>query len=83
MPLVARLDDVLAILLEESEDLPAGRRIRALLTPDVADAMVLETLRATFDTTQLLHLVDQWNELCMVMGDPDALRADLLRLHAD
>jgi hypothetical protein len=32
--LVARLDDVLAILLEESEDLPAGRRIRALLTPE-------------------------------------------------
>jgi hypothetical protein len=47
-----------------------------------ADAMVLETLRATFDTTQLLHLVDQWDELCTVLADPDALRADLLRLHA-
>lgn len=32
--LVAKLDDVLAILLDEPEDLPAGRRIRALLTPE-------------------------------------------------
>src|SRR3546814_10830718 len=32
--LVAKLDDVLAILVEEKEDPPAGRRIRALLAPD-------------------------------------------------
>lgn len=32
--LVAKLDDVLAILAEEKEDPAAGRRIRALLTPD-------------------------------------------------
>ncbi|WP_233171851.1 Tn3 family transposase [Dyella sp. ASV21] len=40
--LVAKLDDVLAILLEESDDLPAGRRIRALLTPNGDSAKLRE-----------------------------------------
>lgn len=40
--LVARLDDVLAILVDEPDDLPAGRRIRALLTPDGDPAKLRE-----------------------------------------
>ncbi|MEW5835055.1 MAG: hypothetical protein B7X39_19630 [Lysobacterales bacterium 14-68-21] len=42
----------------------------------------LEHLRATFDTTDLLRLVDLLDEVCVVLAYPDALRADMLRLHA-
>lgn len=48
---------------------------------DPANAAALARLRDTFDTTQLLHLVDQWDAGCRELTDPDSLRADLLRLH--
>lgn len=43
---------------------------------------VLEQLRFTYDTTQLLGWMDQWDQTGAALFDPDALRADMLRLHA-
>jgi hypothetical protein len=43
---------------------------------------VLEALQDSFDTQQLLELVDQLDELRSRICDPEGLRADLLRLHA-
>ena len=48
--------------------------------PEVLAA--LEQLRSTYDTTRLLHLIDHLDQVCAALADPDALRADLLRLHA-
>lgn len=42
----------------------------------------LEPLRETYDTTQLLRLVDVLDELRHSLTDPSGLRDDLLRLHA-
>jgi hypothetical protein len=41
-----------------------------------------EELRETFETHRLLELVDAIDEWRGRIGDPDGLRADLLRLHA-
>ena len=46
------------------------------------DAERLEELREKFDTHRLLELVDALDEWRGRVGDPDGLRADLLRLHA-
>jgi hypothetical protein len=43
---------------------------------------VLEALRDSFDTQQLLELVDQLDELRSRICDPEGLRADLLRVSA-
>src|SRR3546814_1526225 len=45
------------------------------------DAIGLQQLRTTFDTTQLLRAVDDLDTICALVADPDALRTDLLRLH--
>ncbi len=46
------------------------------------DAERLEDLQEKFDTYQLLELVDALDEWRGWVGDPDGMRADLLRLHA-
>jgi hypothetical protein len=43
---------------------------------------VLEALQDSFDTQQLLELVDQLDKLRSRICDPEGLRGDLLRLHA-
>src|SRR3546814_255654 len=45
------------------------------------DAIGLQQLRTTFDTTQLLRAVDDLDTICALVADPDELRTDLLRLH--
>lgn len=45
------------------------------------DAIGLQRLRATFDTTELLRAVDALDSVRAVLANPDELRADLLRLH--
>jgi hypothetical protein len=45
------------------------------------NAQILEGLQETFDTRVLLELVDQLDALRARICDPDALRADLLKLH--
>lgn len=45
------------------------------------DAIGLQKLRATFDTTHLLRAVDDLDTVRAALADPDELRADLLRLH--
>jgi len=45
------------------------------------NALGLQKLRATFDTTHLLHAVDDIDIVRAVLADPDELRDDLLRLH--
>jgi uncharacterized coiled-coil DUF342 family protein len=45
------------------------------------DATALEVLQENFDTHELLELVDALDEWRGRIGDPDGLRADLLRLH--
>lgn len=42
----------------------------------------LESLRETYDTTQLLRLVDALDEVRHGIAAPSGLRDDLLRLHA-
>jgi hypothetical protein len=42
---------------------------------------ILEALQESFDTQQLLELVDQLDELRARICDPEGLRADLLKLH--
>ncbi|MGA2842610.1 MAG: hypothetical protein ABSG18_21060 [Steroidobacteraceae bacterium] len=46
------------------------------------DATALEELRENFGTHELLDLVDALDEWRARIGDPNGLRADLLRLHA-
>jgi hypothetical protein len=46
------------------------------------DATALEELRENFNTHELLELVDALDEWRGRIGDPDGLRADVLRLHA-
>lgn len=46
------------------------------------DATVFEQLQSTFDTSQLLQAVSDLDALVRELGDPDLLRADVLRLHA-
>jgi hypothetical protein len=46
------------------------------------DATALEELRENFGTDELLDLVDPLDEWRARIGDPNGLRADLLRLHA-
>ncbi len=46
------------------------------------DAERLEELQEKLDTYQLLELVDALDEWRGRIGDPDGMRADLLRLHA-
>ncbi|KAF1007402.1 MAG: hypothetical protein GAK28_01744 [Luteibacter sp.] len=58
--LVARLDDVLAILLEEKEDLPAGRRIRALLSPGGDTAKLREDCAVIQQAGGTNHLPLLW-----------------------
>ncbi|MDE2226196.1 MAG: transposase [Burkholderiaceae bacterium] len=50
--------------------------------PTSKSLTVLEQLRVTYDTTQLLGWVDRWDQTGTALFDPDALRADMLRLHA-
>src|SRR3546814_12622374 len=45
------------------------------------DAIGLQQLRTTFDTTQLLRAVDDLDTICALVADPDELRTDLLRPH--
>src|SRR3546814_9840926 len=45
------------------------------------DAIGLQQLRTTFDTTQLLRAVDDLATICAPVADPDELRTDLLLLH--
>lgn len=51
-------------------------------THDPEALAALEQLRSTFDTTRLLQLIDRLDQICAMLADPDALRADVLRLHA-
>jgi len=46
------------------------------------DATALEELRENFGTHELLELVDALDEWRGRIGDPDGLRAGVLRLHA-
>src|SRR3546814_17676315 len=71
--LVAKLDDVLAILVEEKEDPPAGRRIRALLAPDGS----LERLR---DDCAAIRLSGGSNHLPLLWRFFASHRAALMRL---
>src|SRR3546814_2544291 len=41
------------------------------------DAIGLQQLRTTFDTTQLLRAVDDLDTICALVADPDELRTDL------
>src|SRR3546814_1293560 len=54
--LVAKLDDVLAILVEEKEDPPAGRRIRALLEPNVSSERLRDACQALRPTGGSIYL---------------------------
>ena len=56
-------------------------RIDATSPRGGVDAIGLQKLRATFDTTHLLRAVDDLDIVRAVLADPDELRADLLRLH--
>src|SRR3546814_1564421 len=71
--LVAKLDDVLAILVEEKADPPADRRIRALLAPDGS----LERLR---DDCAAIRLSGGRNHLPLLWRFFASHRAALLRL---
>lgn len=46
------------------------------------DRTVLEKLRDTYDTNAVLRIVDSLEPGQVRFGDPDGVRADLLRLHA-
>jgi len=46
------------------------------------DAQRLEELQENYDTQRLLELIDALDEWRGRIGDPDGIRADLLRLHA-
>lgn len=46
------------------------------------DAVALEALRQSFDTSVLLHDIDELNAIGVELTDPDGLRTDFLRLHA-
>lgn len=59
----------------------SARRSDAVPPLGGVNALGLQKLRATFDTTHLLHAVDDIDIVRAVLADPDELRDDLLRLH--
>ncbi|WWL45551.1 hypothetical protein V5O39_09095 [Pseudomonas parakoreensis] len=46
------------------------------------DAKVLDSLRASYDTAQLLNLVDRLDACLAEIGGVGSIREDFLRLHA-